>query len=250
MSAVMSQSQPKLAPILEVARQILAEARKPLHIDEIAEIAVRTNRNLQLDSEALSKRLGDALLANINTKSPRFAKVKNKTGGLRRGIYKLRAKAEPPVPAIAPPSVSTNFLGKAGEHAVMSELLFWGYNASLMSVDEGIDVVASKNNHYFHVQVKSAAESDSRRFNFKIKLSSFVSNLAANTFYIFVLRRRTGTEFLILPSSHLDNLRNLGIISGTSELAVSISSDERGRVHLLNGTDDVSRYMNNFSVIR
>ncbi len=128
----------KLTPILETARQILTEARKPLHVNQIAEIAVASNRNMQLSTDTLADRLAAALAANLNTKMPRFAKVRNKTGGLKRGIYRIKTGRDPVTVLArnkpAPPAVSTNFIGKAGEHAVMSELLFWGYNASLMSV--------------------------------------------------------------------------------------------------------------------
>ena len=54
------------------------------------------------------------------------------------------------------PNVDTGYFGKAGEHAVSSELLFWGYNVSSMAVDQGVDLVASKNGKYFHLQVKTA----------------------------------------------------------------------------------------------
>jgi len=245
---------PKLSPVLEMARQILAESRKAMHVDDIAASAVRTNRNLQMDAETLAEKLSIALSSNVKSKSPFFAKIKNKTGGLKRGIYKIKSGKDPgsliakTIPA--PPTVSNNFLGKAGEHAVMSELLFWGYNASLMTVDEGVDVVASKQNHYFHIQVKSAAESDKGKFAYKIKSTAFASNQAANTFYIFVMRRKGGSDFAILPSSHIGNLRGLGIISGTNDLSLTIACDERRRVFRLNNTDDISLWINNFSVIR
>ena len=242
-----------LTPMLEIARQVLTEARKPLHVNEIAAAAVKSNRNMQLDAESLAERLSAVLSANVKSKSPTFAKIKNKSGGLKKGIYKLRNSRDKATliekNRPAPPSVSTNFLGKAGEHAVMSELLFWGYNASLMSVDEGIDVVASKSNHFFHIQVKSAAEGENGRFGFKIKASSFAASEAANTFYIFVMRRKGGSDFAILPSSHLKNLRGLGVINGATDWSIAISSDARRRLYLLNNSDDISLWVNNFSVI-
>lgn len=48
------------------------------------------------------------------------------------------------------------FYGKGGEFSVVSELLFRGYNASIMSVDEGIDITASKGDKFFFIQVKTS----------------------------------------------------------------------------------------------
>lgn len=245
----------KLTPILEAARQILTEARKPLHVSEMADVATKSNRNFGLSSEVMAIKLANALASNLNTKAPSFSKVKNKTGGFKRGFYRIKSgHSEPSISAARnapePPAVSNNFLGKAGEHAVMSELLFWGYNASLMSVDEGIDIVASKQNHYFHIQVKAAAESDKGRFSYKIKNSAFNTHHAANTFYILVMRRKGGADFAILPSSHLNNLRGLGVIGGANDLSITITSDEKRRLFRLNNTDDVSLYINRFDVIK
>lgn len=244
----------KLTPILETAKQILNESRKPMHVRELAEVAVRTNRNFQLDAEMLADRFAAALAANLNTKSPSFGKVKNKQGGLKKGIYRLKASEIAPRVSAKnspePPAINTNFMGKAGEHAVMSELLFWGYNASLMSVDEGIDIVASKGNQYFHLQVKSCADTDGSRFSFKIKNSAFNMHNAANTFYILVMRKRGGSDFAVLPSSHISNLRGLGVIGGTGDLNMVVAADQKRRTFALNGTDDITLFINNFGLIK
>lgn len=60
----------KLTPILETVKQILKEARKPLHVSDMADIAVRSNRNFQLEADALADRFAAALAANLNTKTP------------------------------------------------------------------------------------------------------------------------------------------------------------------------------------
>lgn len=75
----------ELSPILQVAKDILSEARKPLHVNEIAAEAVRTNRNMQLPADEFSKRVASALAANLRTKSPSFGKIKGKTPGSFKG---------------------------------------------------------------------------------------------------------------------------------------------------------------------
>ncbi len=242
----------ELSAILAAARDILAANKAPMHVSDIAAEAMRTNRNQQLSLEDFQKKLMGALAANVKTASPAFAKVASKTGGLRRGIYKLKptrgnAGPKPPEP---PPPLSTNFMGKAGEHAVMSELLFWGLNASLMAVDEGIDIVASKDNRYFHIQVKAASPSDAGRYTFTIKSEAFESNDNAHTFYIFVMRRRGGNDYAVIPSSHLRNLKSLGVIAGSNGLSISIAPDEKGRSYVMNRRDDITPFINNFSIIK
>lgn len=240
----------ELSPILETARQILT-GKKPMHVSEIAAEAVRTNRNLQLSEDDFAKRLSSALSANLRTKAPAFGKVKNKNGSMKKGIYRLRqSRAPTPAQVATPPQVTNGFLGKAGEHAVMSELLFWGFNASLMAVDEGIDVVASKDNRYFHIQVKTASPSASGNYSFSIRAESFETNDSAQTFYIFVMRKKASNDYAVIPSSHLRNQKSLGVIGGANGLSITISSDEKGRVFTMNRKDDISLFINNFGIIK
>ena len=52
---------------------------------------------------------------------------------------------------------SNDFTGRAGECAVMSELLFRGYNVNRMMVDGGVDLVSFKDGAYFFYQVKTVS---------------------------------------------------------------------------------------------
>lgn len=239
-----------LSPVVEAARQILADAKKPMHVNDIAAEAVRTNRNQQLSEEDFAKRLSSALAANLKTKTPVFAKVKNKNGSMKRGIYRLRQTRTSLDPTPTPPSVTTGFLGKAGEHAVMSELLFWGFNASLMAVDEGVDVVASKDNRYFHIQVKTASQNEAGRYAFSIRNEAFDANDSAQTFYIFVMRRARGNDYAVIPSSHLRTQKGLGVIASTNGMSITIASDEKGRTYTMNRKDDITPFINNFALIK
>lgn len=65
-----------------------------------------------------------------------------------KGRYKRRPKANKPGGA-DPILQAKDFTGKAGECAVMSELLFRGFNVNRMMVDGGIDLVAFKEGNYF-----------------------------------------------------------------------------------------------------
>ena len=244
----------KLVEILEVAKCILRPAgRRGMHVDAIAEAASKENKNLSLSIEQFSQRLQAALASNLKlkTRKPSFAKVEGKKKGqYKRGWYRLKLERTPTAAAlIKPPQTNKAFTGKAGEYAVMSELLFWEFNASVMAVDDGIDIVASKDNKYFHVQVKTAAEQDGGRFTFTIKHTSFKEHDAATMFYVFVLRRALRNEYIIIPSGYLRTLISGGRITPGPQLSVTIAADANGRKYVLNGSTDVSPYFGNFGGI-
>lgn len=240
----------KLTPILETAKEILKPAGlKGMHVDEIAQTAVSQNKNMGLSLADFSKKLQTSLASNLNLKSqkPSFARVEGKKKGqYRRGWYRVKVERQLPVVAtIEVPDTDRAYLGKAGEMAVMSELLFWGYNASAMLVDSGIDIVASKAGKYFHLQVKTSTDNEGR-FYFSIKQSSFQSNHNSSTFYIFVLRRKVNSEFIIIPSTYMQALIAGGKIAQGASLSITITVDEKRHKYVLNGTVDIGIYVGNF----
>lgn len=244
----------KLTPILETAKEILKTAGlKGMHVDMIAEEAVKKNQNMGLPMDEFSRRLQTALANNLKLKKqhPSFVRVEgSKKGSFKRGWYRVKIeKSKPVITTVVAPTVDKSFTGKAGEFAVVSELLFWGYNASAMSVDDGIDVVASKDNKYFHIQVKTAAEQEGGRFNFSIKYPSFQKHHSSSMFYVFVLRRNLSNEYVIIPSSYLQVLISSGKISAAPTLSVTISADPNGRRYVLNSNTNVDVYVGNFGGI-
>lgn len=242
----------QLSPILTTARDILKENKnQAMHVNDIARKAVESARNQTLSVEIFAEKLAAALAAHLKLKTskPLFTKPLNKQGRPQKGVYRLKQDRSPSVVSkIEAPDISTNFMGKAGEYAVMSELLFWGYNASLMSVDVGIDVVANKNNRYFHIQVKTSTPQNNGKFFFSIKKKAFDENNSASTYYVFVMREKLSCSFAILPSSHLHNLRVTNVINGQNDLPISITHDDKGKHYELNGSD-ITAWINNFGVI-
>ena len=87
-----------------------------------------------------------------------------------------------PALAILPPQINTQYVGKAGEMAVFSELLFYGYNASIMSVDDGIDLVATKDGRFFFIQVKTAISNNDKIPNFSIKKIPLLGTITQKLF--------------------------------------------------------------------
>lgn len=237
---------------LDIAKRVLDEAKAELKVDEIAARAVQQGLVTGTTPEDLKKKLSASLNLSVKRKDSPFTKVKNAKGGFKAGVFRLKRSAprQEPLPIGEPAAITdTGFVGKGGEYAVMSELLFRGFNVSLMSVDKGVDIVAAnENDKYFHIQVKTANDKEGV-YVFNIKRKTFDANRSSSTFYVFVLRRDNKSLFVIMPDSQLVNYVALGVVKGADYLSVRLSYDPKTRKCVLNGSQDVSIYINRFGQI-
>ncbi|HWG10083.1 MAG TPA: hypothetical protein VN693_01090 [Rhodanobacteraceae bacterium] len=242
----------------EIVIDVLSESGKSMHVNDIAAAAVAKYPNLPDLPDQLAAKISAML--SVEVKKPKsqslFSKPKNKAGGFRKGMYRLRiGRKSVPKKFKVPeqPKVSSQFTGKAGEYAVMSELLFFGFNVSAMTVDDGIDIVASKGDSYFHIQVKTANVTANNKFQFKITKRAFESKDAAATFYVLVLRisdnSRNVCEYLILPSSEIRKLADKGVVREGESMTLSVNR-ERGNRFILNSTEDVTWSLNRFDNVK
>jgi len=240
-----------LSTILEVAREIMREHKRPMHVNDIAEQAVASARNLGMTAVTFAGKLSSALSAHVKTKKPVFLRMKDpKKGTNKKGVYRLKREIQQAITArVDVPLPDKQFLGKGGEYAVMSELLFWGFNVSLMTVDYGIDVIAQNDGKFYNIQVKTASEQEGRKFTYTIKRSSFGANDNSSTFYVFVMRRKLSCIFAIIPSSQIHSLKAAGKVGGKSSLSISIHADEKWKGFHLNG-NNITPHVNNFGLIR
>lgn len=242
----------------DIVIEVLSDGGKPMHVNDIAAAAVAKYPNLPDPPDQLAAKIGAMLSAEVKKPKSRslFSKPKNKAGGFRKGIYRLRiGRRAVPKNFKVPeqPKVSSQFTGKAGEYAVMSELLFFGFNVSAMTVDDGIDVVASKGESYFHIQVKTSNATASSKFQFKITKRAFGSKDASATFYVLVLRisedSRNTCEYLVLPSSEIRRLVDKGVLKDGDTMTLSVDR-ERGNRFLLNSIEDVTWALNRFDNVK
>lgn len=107
----------------------------------------------------------DELKAEVSKQVELILKSDKKLGDESLFIYsnsKYR-KRKPKNPVHGMDLPNTPYIGAAGEMAVISELLFRGYNANRMIVDEGVDVVAVKDDLYYYVQVKTTSINEQGR---------------------------------------------------------------------------------------
>lgn len=195
----------------EAAKLILKETGKPLSYKELTEEALK--RKLISEAGITPKRTMEAQIT-------REIKYKGSLSDFKKvgpGLFALNEEKERLEIETKPDRISEElsleeeveieggYTGQAGEHAVLSELLFRGYNASLMTVDTGVDILAIKNNEVFNIQVKTGNISRAHNaFFFNLRIASFERNNAGRTFYIFVLRERNKLDYLILPLHEIE----------------------------------------------
>ncbi len=258
----------QLTPILKVARDILLDAgQKGLHSKSIAELAVAQNKNMGMTVEEFQKKVQSALAAHLRKKTGDiiFAPV-NHYKGTRKGkpmqgwfrLKLVRKTQEPPLPIESNEqgdllAIPTAFLGKAGEYAVMSELLFWNFNTSIMTVDDGVDIVASKGSNFFLLQVKTAKQNPHGKFQFSIKKSSYERYSTNNTYYVFVLREKNKNDFIVIPRNQIEFFINTGKVNfskASDKISISIYFDNKEKIYRIGNGEEVHYYLNNFGVIR
>ena len=240
------------------AIQILTEVRKPLHYKEITRLALDKGI-LETDGATPDASMNSQIITDINKKGSGsdFIKVKPSTYDLNPNKKPIAPKKQKKVleeEAIEEEklSIDTGFTAKGGEHLVCSELLFRGFNASIMSVDIGMDITATKNNRLFSIQVKTANANDYNTYNFDVRKVSFERDYAGNTFYIFVLKSKDKTQFLILPMSEMEKkLSEKAIHDVQSYKKYRVKIDIRdGDVYLGNRTHKMNYYLNKWDIIK
>lgn len=259
-----------------------------LSIENAFGIIVNTSKNLfnqedesyNVDLSKLKSRINAILSNESNKPDGDYSKVKNpKTNKFRKGIYKIKKTNDViPKPAPATPNIdkkgekksdtyngdptpvdptTTLFVGKAGECAVMSELLFRGYNANLMIVDDGVDIVASKNNLFFFIQVKTTTIKDTGRIYASIKRERFEAFTHTQIRYIVVARCNiSGLDtnlYFVFNNQNIDEFIFDKVVNrNDSTILIKIRIDEdKGNKPILyhdNKEKDITFYMNKFNL--
>lgn len=112
----------------------------------------------------------------------------------------------------------SQFIAKSAEHLVLSILLSRGFNAGIVSVDEGADIVAVRRRKLYSIQVKSKGI-DRGRYAFAIPKNTFGFQDPLGSFYVFVLRNKAthATHFLIVPHVIIKKAVKNGLISEVSK---------------------------------
>lgn len=252
----------------EIIETVFKTENREMHVDEIAEYAISLKLIDSSDKLKLSNKISAVLSSDIKKHKDKsiFRNVKNAKGRNRRGYYKLKRQFKTVSEKIIKdipksrdyllPNVSTTYVGRGGEFSVISELLFNGFNANIMTVDEGIDVVASKGDKFFYFQVKTTHIKDDKLNIPSIKFTRFNQYEKLNTFYIIVLRyykdKNPRNEFLVFKSSDIDKWISTGKIKVEKDKICFNIRFDRHKIVMYNGLEleDIQYYFNNFNAIK
>lgn len=240
------------------AIEVLKGSKKPLHGKEITKQALEKGI-LETDGATPDATMVALIASDIKHKgsSSDFIRVGPSTFKLnpnkkeieatkRKKLIEEEEKEEIKI------KTDSGFIAKGGEYLVCSELLFREFNASIMSVDKGMDIIATKNNKLYSIQVKTANANSYNTYNFDVRKVSFEREYAGNTFYIFVLKDKDIASFLILPLSEMEKkVTQKAIHDVKSQDKYRVKIDVRGdNIYLGNRNHEMSYYLNNWGIIK
>jgi len=196
-------------------------------------------------SEVIDKSIDDVIKADKGHGNNSFLTY-------NKGIYKKRKNRRPPE---APDPMHKDYIGRAGECAVMSELMFRGYNANRMMIDEGVDIVAVKNNLYYYIQVKTTTINDSGRVYCTIGNDRFEQYIGAQIRYVIVARYKDhGIDrnmFFVFDSRLIQQaIYQQCVKKGENGVSIKIKFNERDGAPVLYDIKemDVSWYKDRFEL--
>jgi hypothetical protein len=241
-----------------VAIKILQNSNGPLHYKEITEKALEEGL-LETEGATPEASMNAQISVEIKTEgdNSRFIRTTPGTYTLNpkftpEEIHKEVEKDEEEEEQQEEIKIESGFVGKGGEHLVCSELLFKGYNASIMSVDVGVDIVATKDNSLYGVQVKTSNLNGYATYVFDVRKVSFQRHSFGNIFYIFVLKDSDTTNYLILPFSEMEKKVHEGAIREVGHgkrYRVNIKIRDTN-VYIGTMEHQMNYYLNNWGVIK
>jgi Holliday junction resolvase len=236
------------------AIQVLKKAGKPLHSSEITRLALEGGILVTEGATPEATMLAQLVMDVKNKgKASDFIKTGPST-------FALNLNKEEKIPSVKVVekekvedekiTVEGGYTGKGGEHLVTSELLFRGYNASIMSVDVGVDISAIKDNKFFGIQVKTSNANKFDVYNFHIRKVSFDRHNQGNIFYIFVLRGNEN-RFLILSSSDVERkIKEGAIYAVNNNTGYALLIKIRDNKIFLGSKHDMSYFLDNWNLIK
>jgi len=238
------------------AVEILKKTKKPLHYTEITRLALESGL-LETEGATPEATMNAQIVVDIKTKGEGSDFVRIAPGTYALNPNKKEIKETPRIREVEKAEeekivIEGGFTGKGGEHLVCSELLFRGFNASIMSVDVGIDIVAVRDNQLFGIQVKT---SNINRFNtyvFDIRKVSFERHSNGNVFYIFVLHGEKKNHFLILPFHEVEKKvheKAILEVGHGKRYRVNIKFRDE-KIYLGNMDHEMGYFLDNWNVIK
>ena len=235
------------------AIKILTQENKPLHYKEITRLALEKGI-LETEGATPDATMNAQIIMDIKHKDKLsdFIKTAPSTYSLNPDKPTPELEIEEELQEEERLKVDGSYIGKAGEYLVCSELLFRGFNASIMSVDTGLDIAATKDNRLYGIQVKTARLNKFNTYVFDVRKVSFKRHDSGTTYYIFVLYSEKKTNFLILPHFEVEKKLHERAI-----LEVGHASRYRVNIKIRNGSvflgtleHEMNYFLNNCAVLK
>lgn len=239
----------------QAAIAVLKKAKKPLHYKEITRLALEDGL-LETQGSTPEATMNARITHDIKHRkeSSDFIKTAPSTFSVNPNrvdipASKLIVEEDLEEEKIV---IESSMTGKAGEFLVCSELLFRGYNASIMSVDTGLDIVATRDNKLFGIQIKTSNLNQYDTYVSTVRKVSFEKHGSNNVYYIFVLHTAKENNFLIFPFYELEKkVHEKAILDVNNKTAYRVNIKFRDNtVYLGNKDHDVSYFLNNWGIIK
>lgn len=235
---------------------ILTEANKPLHYKEITRLALESGI-LETEGATPEASMNAQITVDIKNRGDGSDFIKTAPGTFAINANKKEVKQTPEILEIEKEQeekiiIESGFTGKAGEHLVCSELIFRGFNASIMSVDVGMDIVAVKDNQLYAIQVKTSNLNRFDAYVFDIRKVSFERHSNGNVFYVFVLHGEKQNHFLILPFHEIEKKvheRAVLEVDHGKRYRVNIKF-RNGQVYLGTKEHEMNYFLDNWGLIK
>lgn len=129
-----------------------------MHYNEITKQALESGI-LETEGANPERTMNAVITVDINTKAEGSDFIRAERGVFALNQNKKEIKQTPKIIEAEKEEeekivIEGGYIGKGGEHLVCSELLFRGFNASIMSVDVGVDISAIKDNKFLVFRLK------------------------------------------------------------------------------------------------
>ncbi|KAA2219903.1 winged helix-turn-helix domain-containing protein [Maribacter flavus] len=236
------------------ALKILKDSGKPLHYKEITRLALEAGI-LETNGNTPESSMNAQLITDVNKNGVHsdFIKTAPATLNINPNKPKKKETVSTKKKKEILEKIGSGFIGKGGEHYVTSELLFRGYNASIMSVDIGMDIIATKNNKLFSLQVKTSNLLSGNSYVFDMRKVSLERDYAGNVFYVFVMIHEDQTKSaVILTANKIEELIHSNAIKniqthGRFRVVLKIRDE---KIYIGTLDNPIDYYWDNWSIIK
>lgn len=125
------------------------------------------------------------------------------------------------------------FYGVAAENLVVSELLYRGYEAYLINVDLGLDVMGQKEGKTYYFQVKNISFDNSNTRTIQIKKSSYTRNKSNNVYYFLIMQTELKRDYIIIPQFKLQELEEKGVNKTEDDANLSLTFSKKDNTYFI-----------------